>query len=90
MGSVSSCLRPRRLCDSVVVPLVILRQLSFIQIETAQRDCVEEDPTERKYCICDLNSASLSHPLLASSLASNSGSRGKTEVIVGEQKIGNF
>lgn len=49
VGSVSSCLRRRRLCDSVVVPLVILRQLSFNQTETAQQDFGEEDPSERMY-----------------------------------------
>ncbi len=47
--SVSFCVRPRRLCNSVVVPLVILRPLSFIQIETAQQDCGEAGPGERMY-----------------------------------------
>lgn len=48
IGSVS-CLRPRRLCDSVVLPLVILRQHGLTQIETAQQDCGEEDHGERMY-----------------------------------------
>lgn len=49
MDSVSSCLRRRQLCDSVVVPLVILRHLSFIQMEAAQQECGEEDPGEHMY-----------------------------------------
>lgn len=86
VGSVSSCARRCRLCDSVVVPLVILWQLGFIQIETAQQDC----GFERVYvCVIWMSSRSwLSHPPLYSLLTFNSGFRAKTEVIVGEWKIG--
>lgn len=48
IGSVS-CLRPRRLCDSVVLPLVIPRQHGLTQIETAQQDCGEEDHGDRSF-----------------------------------------
>lgn len=69
LDSVSSFLRQSWLCDCVFVPLVISWQLGFIQIETAQQDCGEENPGEggREHmyvCVIGMTSRSLSRPPL--------------------------
>lgn len=52
----------------------------LIQMESAQQDCGGDDPGERMYMWSESMSPSLSisHTLLGSSLAFNSGSQGKT------------
>lgn len=56
----------------------------------AQQDCSKEDSTESMYVWSEwVHHSSLPQPPLCSLLAFNSGSQGKTEVIVNEWKIGN-
>lgn len=90
LDSVSSFLRQSWLCDCVFVPLVISWQLRFIQMETAQQDCGEENPGEggREHMYVwpgwhHIRFLALRFTLL---LAFNSGSGGKNRSDCGRMK----